>query len=93
MSSRTALALAGEERRITLDALPYDFLQEYREAVPTHSPVLDAVPTPVPQASRLEHIEHEIVKATLEALDGNVSAAARQLGISRNTLYRKLKGP
>ena len=90
---RTALALAGEERRITLDALPYDFLQEYREAVPTHSPVLDAVPTPVPRASRLEHIEHEIVKATLEALDGNVSAAARQLGISRNTLYRKLKGP
>jgi len=25
--------------------------------------------------------------------DGNVSAAARQLGISRNTRYRKLKGP
>ena len=26
----------------------------------------------------------------LEAAGGNISSAARQLGISRNTLYRKL---
>jgi transcriptional regulator of acetoin/glycerol metabolism len=31
------------------------------------------------------------VRAAMNAHAGNVSAAARQLGISRNTLYRKLK--
>jgi transcriptional regulator of acetoin/glycerol metabolism len=30
------------------------------------------------------------VSATLAAHDGNVSAAARSLGVSRNTLYRKM---
>ena len=38
----------------------------------------------------LAEIELSAIRTTLEKHAGNVSAAARQLGISRNTLYRKL---
>jgi transcriptional regulator of acetoin/glycerol metabolism len=31
------------------------------------------------------------IRKAMEECGGNVSAAARRLGISRNTLYRKLK--
>ncbi|OYU73074.1 MAG: hypothetical protein CFE45_38330 [Burkholderiales bacterium PBB5] len=31
------------------------------------------------------------VRRVLDTCDGNLSEAARRLGISRNTLYRKLK--
>ncbi|MCK6395124.1 sigma-54-dependent Fis family transcriptional regulator [Zoogloea sp.] len=39
---------------------------------------------------RLEEIERDMIQRTLEAENGNISSAARRLGISRNTLYRKL---
>ena len=45
---------------------------------------------PLEQAGSLEEIGRQVAQRTLEAAGGNVSAAARQLGISRNTLYRKL---
>ncbi|WP_428825490.1 sigma-54-dependent Fis family transcriptional regulator [Azonexus sp. IMCC34842] len=38
----------------------------------------------------LEAIGRDAAWRTLESAGGNISAAARQLGISRNTLYRKL---
>lgn len=41
-------------------------------------------------AGSLEEIGRLAAMRTLEAAGGNISAAARQLGISRNTLYRKL---
>ena len=42
-------------------------------------------------ASDLETTTLTLIQRTLEQHSGNVSAAARQLGISRNTLYRKLR--
>jgi sigma-54 dependent transcriptional regulator, acetoin dehydrogenase operon transcriptional activator AcoR len=39
----------------------------------------------------LESTTLTLIQRTLEQHSGNVSAAARQLGISRNTLYRKLR--
>lgn len=50
----------------------------------------DAVPTSAAAFGRLEEIERDMIQRTLEAENGNISAAARRLGISRNTLYRKL---
>lgn len=41
-------------------------------------------------AGSLEEIGRQAAMRTLDAAGGNISAAARQLGISRNTLYRKL---
>jgi transcriptional regulator of acetoin/glycerol metabolism len=50
--------------------------------------------TPQPHADEttgsLDEIERGVVRRTLEAQGGNISAAARLLGVSRNTLYRKL---
>jgi transcriptional regulator of acetoin/glycerol metabolism len=42
-------------------------------------------------AGDLEAATLQLIQRTLEQHYGNVSAAARQLGVSRNTLYRKLK--
>jgi transcriptional regulator of acetoin/glycerol metabolism len=43
-------------------------------------------------APSLKDIETGAVQAALDAAGGNLSAAARRLGIARTTLYRKLKG-
>lgn len=62
-------------------------------AVPASAPL--AAPQAVPAApptARLEDVERAAIRRALEAANGNVSKAARQLGIGRNTLYRKLRG-
>lgn len=41
--------------------------------------------------SRLQDVENRTIIQTLRKTDGNISAAARILGIGRNTLYRKLE--
>jgi len=35
--------------------------------------------------------EDELIRAALREVDGNVTSAAQRLGISRATMYRKLK--
>lgn len=40
----------------------------------------------------LETITRQAIEAALDAHCGNISAAARRLGISRSTLYRRLRG-
>ncbi len=54
-------------------------------------PVDQASPSPSPTRSRLERLHREEIVATLNSVRGNRSAAARILGIGRNTLLRKLK--
>lgn len=45
-----------------------------------------------PAAARtLEQAEIDMIRATLDAVGGNISLASKQLGISRNTIYRKLR--
>jgi transcriptional regulator of acetoin/glycerol metabolism len=39
----------------------------------------------------LEKIELHAIQETIRQYHGNISAAARQLGVSRTTLYRKLR--
>ena len=39
----------------------------------------------------LEQAEIEMIRKVLEAVNGNISAASKQLRISRNTIYRKLR--
>lgn len=42
--------------------------------------------------ARMRDLERQAIERTLAALDGNVAATARQLGISRNTIYRRRNG-
>ena len=39
----------------------------------------------------LEEAEIDLIRNTLEALGGNITATSKRLGISRNTIYRKLR--
>lgn len=44
-----------------------------------------------PRTRNLADQELEIIRAAYERNSGNISAIARELGISRNTVYKKLK--
>ena len=51
-----------------------------------------ALPPAEPLPTRtLDQAETDLIRSTLQALGGNISAASKQLGISRNTIYRKLR--
>jgi len=88
---RTATALMEEDRTIRLDCLPDGFADGFalpvtRMAAPASACAGGGCPEPV----SLEAVERMAIRRALEAHGGNVSAAARELGIGRNTLYRKL---
>jgi transcriptional regulator of acetoin/glycerol metabolism len=57
----------------------------------------DAAPAPAPQpeaaetAATLEELEMQTILRVVQELDGNISLASKRLGISRNTIYRKLR--
>lgn len=58
--------------------------------------VAAALQAPRPVASEmsvegsLEQLERQTIRQVLEQVGGNISAAAKQLGISRNTIYKKI---
>ena len=79
---RTAVAMLDtHETRIEREHLPDDLLEELL-------PLMTAAPMP---QQKLEDMSMLAIQAALKENQGNVSAAARQLGVSRQTLYRKLK--
>ena len=45
----------------------------------------------MPTASTLEDMEKQMIRRTLDKCGGNLSAVASQLGITRQTLYNKMK--
>lgn len=79
MVLRTGLAMREPgETVLTLDHLPDSMLDELSV-------------TEKPQAGSIRENELEMIRQSLDTHQGNVSAAADALGISRATLYRKLK--
>jgi transcriptional regulator of acetoin/glycerol metabolism len=98
---RTACALlASDETCITWTHLPDELLNDLSAQEP-HS-VTSAVPAGRPTAPQarcgeapmpdtLDALSRAAIHRALDSCAGNVSQAARRLGISRQTLYRKLK--
>jgi len=84
---RTAVALLGDDDEISCEHLSDDFLEQYKHIDPP-PPDPGAPPLAVPPAS-LDCLETAAVRQAIADCGGNISAAARRLGISRNTLYRK----
>ena len=54
---------------------------------------LDSAQADPAAALKMRELERQAIERTLAALRGNVSATARQLGISRNTIYRRRNEP
>jgi transcriptional regulator of acetoin/glycerol metabolism len=79
---RTALALLGEGDEITVDELSEDFIEQAGCGIIGGS-AADAL---------LADVEARFISTTLDRTGGNIAAAARMMGIGRNTLYRKLRG-
>jgi transcriptional regulator with PAS, ATPase and Fis domain len=52
---------------------------------------IPSLPEAGPKNQKLEEITRQVIQVALEEHQGNKSEAARALGISRGTLYRKLK--
>lgn len=68
----------------------YDGAKPMSDEAPRAAPVASAAVSGVLVAASLDEIELQVIAQAMRETGGNVSAAARRLGISRNTLYRKL---
>ena len=87
---RSACVLAGQHRVIEPKHLPEDIAAGTRTLARAPSAVLPAAPTGAPTRAMAE-VELAAIHQALEAAGGNISQASKQLGISRNTIYRKLR--
>lgn len=85
---RLAAALAEDEWEIDLKHLPEEIWEGHESKIER----LAKIDTPQLHAGRtLQASGLCAIRSALEATGGNISAAARSLGIARATLYRKLK--
>ena len=80
---RTAIIMASSDHEIGLRHMPDDFFDDIQAGAGSGA-------APIFTGSRLEEMEHSAILKSLEAHGGNVSATARALGVSRNTIYRKV---
>ncbi len=88
---RAALAI-GDNRLIRAEDLPAA-IREYAPA-PVATLVTEpssAAPPGGSPVTPLQHAERQALLATIERNDGNMTRVAAQLGLSRTTLYRKLR--
>lgn len=77
---RTAVALLGERNEISIEDLSEDFLEQAGPPCGKNS-----------GNALLVEMESRLISSTLDRTGGNIAAAARMMGIGRNTLYRKLR--
>ena len=80
---RTALAIC-EDRIIRVGDLP-DVIKHH------HTPSVERAPPPEIQGISLAAAERDTLLRAIELHDGHMTQVATHLGISRNTLYRKIK--
>ncbi len=87
---RTAIALADGEP-ISIRHFTKDFMDDLFKEEATLVKVSPPQAPNAPSAMDLKQVGDAAIREAMQAHMGNISAVARQLGISRNTLYRKLK--
>ena len=82
-----------------------DALVQHEPAAPAAAPRVEPAPAaavaevdPVPalttvsdEIGPLDEVELAAIRRAVDAAGGNISVAARRLGVSRNTIYRKLR--
>jgi len=92
---RTAVALLGYGNEIALEHLPEDFLDQSSqgEHVAIRTEHGETATLLIADGTSLESLEKIAIREAVRECGGNMAAAARRLGISRNTLYRKMQAP
>ena len=103
---RTACVMAAQDHVITRNHLSDDFLEDAAPrlaaataAIPGLASLTHEVQATVPAAAApqpavqqtLEDLEIAAIRSAVEAAGGNISQASKRLGVSRNTIYRKLR--
>jgi transcriptional regulator of acetoin/glycerol metabolism len=88
---RTAIVMADDCHEIRREHLPDDFLEDVESLQSRASE--ESTNRFVANGSNLEEMEISVIQKSLESHSGNVSATARALGVSRNTIYRKISVP
>ncbi|HZX27472.1 MAG TPA: sigma-54-dependent Fis family transcriptional regulator, partial [Telluria sp.] len=84
---RTACALLDpDESRIGWQHLADDLCADLRQQPPAI-----AAQSELPATDHLQTLSDAVMERAIAASRGNMSEAARRLGVSRNTLYRRLK--
>lgn len=83
---RTACAMLGPDESCIQWAHLCDDLLEELQSVPAASPA-----APATTSHNLQALSQSTIAAALEVNRGNMTRAAKSLGISRQTLYRKLE--
>ena len=79
--------MVDADGQIRREHLPDDFFDNLGNAGSASSRTIEAVGS---HGARLEDVTVLAITSAVAEHGGNVSAAARALGISRNTIYRKM---
>ncbi|BFG76057.1 sigma-54-dependent Fis family transcriptional regulator [Paraburkholderia terrae] len=92
---RTAGIMAEGAAEIDVEHLPDDFLHDCEPASDEPLRALPAVESSAPSGpsrpARMEELQATLIEQTLARNNGNISAAARELGLARNTVYRYMR--
>ncbi len=99
---RTAAVMAAHDPVISRAHLSDDLLDEIAAGAPAAAAAdapANAAPSGAPPSApiavaaigSLDELELDAIRRVLEQCDGNISQASKRLGISRNTIYRKLR--
>mgnify|MGYP001285175062 CR=1 FL=1 len=90
---RTAVAMCDDDQVIRMEHLPDDFLSDLDSDgdVACDVRAITEGSAKVFVDRDLDSLERQAIKEALDQYQGNISAASRKLGISRNTIYRRLK--
>ncbi|MCC7457395.1 MAG: sigma-54-dependent Fis family transcriptional regulator [Nitrospira sp.] len=83
---RAAVALSAEGPTLTRAHLSEDFVDE--ACASSRAPAAAAPGAP---SQLLDEMTFEAITHAVDAAQGNIAEASRRLGISRNTIYRKLR--
>ena len=85
------LLLTCSAAEVAVEDLPAEILpREIPQALP-HAAAANGAPSVADDAASLHDCERLAIQRALESSQGNLTEAARALGISRSTLYRKIE--
>jgi DNA-binding NtrC family response regulator len=81
--------ILSRDTLLGVDELPRDIVGDVtREEQPERVCLISSLP---PDGVTLREMEIDLIRRTIDQCEGNKSLAARQLGISRKTLYEKIQ--